>query len=65
MEGRPTCGQARATEYVQKKGGVWFATMEGIALHVTKSIEQCYKPRIDDLPYYDGRIPGLPPDLRE
>jgi peptidoglycan-N-acetylglucosamine deacetylase len=56
---------AKLIEYMQKKGGVWFATMEQIALHVRKCIEQGYMPRIDQLPYYSDRIPELPPELKE
>ncbi|MDQ0217404.1 polysaccharide deacetylase [Peribacillus cavernae] len=48
-------------EYMQKKGGVWFATLEEIALHVKKCIDDgTYTPRVDQLPYYNGRIPELP-----
>ena len=50
-------------EYMQNKGGVWFATMEEIARHVRKSIDGgSLIPRLDRLPYYDGRVPELPPD---
>jgi len=56
---------AKMIEYMQKKGGVWFATMEEIALHVRKCIEQGYKPRVDQLPYYSDRIPELPTDLKK
>ena len=42
------------------KGGVWFATLEEIALHVRKCIDEgTYQPRIDKLPYYEGPIPEL------
>ncbi|MFD1708271.1 polysaccharide deacetylase [Siminovitchia sediminis] len=45
-------------EYMQEKGDVWFATMEEIALHVKKCIDDgSYKPREVNLPYYEGRIP--------
>ncbi|MDQ0219854.1 polysaccharide deacetylase [Peribacillus cavernae] len=48
-------------EYMQEKGNVWFATLEEIALHVEKCIDDgTYKPREDQLPYYDGKIPELP-----
>jgi peptidoglycan/xylan/chitin deacetylase (PgdA/CDA1 family) len=51
----------RMIEEMQAKGGVWFATLEEIALHVRACIESgTYKPRVDELPYYDGRIPELP-----
>lgn len=48
-------------DYMLEKGDVWFATLEEIALHVKKCIDNgTYKPRVDQLPYYDGRIPELP-----
>jgi len=57
---------AKMIEYMQKKGKVWFATMEEIARHYQKCItESGYKPRIDRLPYFDGRIPELPEHLTE
>lgn len=47
-------------QYMMDKGGVWFATMEEIALHVRKSIDEgSYNPRTVKLPYYNGRIPEL------
>ena len=50
---------------MKKKGGVWFATLEEIALHVRKCIDNgSYTPRVDDLPYYDGRVPELPKDWK-
>ena len=40
-------------EQMQKKGGVWFATLEEIARHVqTVSRNGTYTPRIDTLPYF-------------
>jgi hypothetical protein len=49
--------------YMQKKGGVWFATLEEIARHVRKTIDEGgHTPRVDRLPYYDGRVPELPRD---
>jgi len=40
-------------EQMQKKGGVWFATLEEIARHVRAVTDNgTYKPRIDNLPYY-------------
>ena len=54
---------AKMIEEMLNKGGVWFATLEEIALHVRKCIDDgTYKPRIDNLPYYDGPIPELPPE---
>ena len=47
-------------EYMQSKGGVWFATMEEIALHVKQCIEDgSYQPRTVPMPYYEGPIPEL------
>jgi hypothetical protein len=52
-------------EYMQNKGGVWFATLEEIALHVRRVIDEgSHVPRIDRLPYYDGRVPELPKDYK-
>lgn len=52
---------SKMIEYMHQKGGVWFATLEEIANHVQKCIDDgSYKPRIDELPYYDARIPELP-----
>lgn len=49
-------------EYMMDKGDVWFATLEEIALHVQKCIDNgTYNPRVDNLPYYDGRIPEMRP----
>ncbi|WP_046178125.1 polysaccharide deacetylase family protein [Domibacillus tundrae] len=53
-------------QYMQEKGGVWFATMEEIALHVKKCVDDgTYNPRTVHLPYYDGRIPELQSNLVE
>lgn len=47
-------------QYMADKGNVWFATLEEIALHVRKCIDDgTYNPRVDTLPYYDGPIPEL------
>lgn len=55
----------RMIEEMLNRGGVWFATMEEIALHVRKCIKAgTYKPRVDELPIYDGRIPELPKDAK-
>jgi len=52
---------ARMIEEIQNRGGVWFATMEEIANHVQKCVDDgSWTPRIDDLPYYEGRISELP-----
>jgi hypothetical protein len=45
----------------QAKGGVWFATLEEIALHVRTLVDAGqYAPRVHTLPIKDGRIPGIP-----
>ncbi|MGH6931576.1 MAG: polysaccharide deacetylase family protein [Dongiaceae bacterium] len=47
-------------EAMLSKGKVWFAPMEDIARHVKASIDNgSHRPRIDRLPYYDGRIAEL------
>ena len=51
---------AKLIESMHAKGKVWFATLEDIAAHVQRSIEDgTWTPRIDRLPYYDGPIPEL------
>ncbi|BFM17365.1 polysaccharide deacetylase [Maricurvus nonylphenolicus] len=45
---------------MQEAGGVWFATMEEIAAHVQKCIDDgSWTPRVDQLPYYDKPIPEI------
>jgi peptidoglycan-N-acetylglucosamine deacetylase len=45
---------------MQAKGGVWFATGEQVALHVRKMVKEGkYSPRVDKLPFYEGRLPEL------
>jgi hypothetical protein len=52
---------AQMIEEIQNRGDVWFATMEEIANHVQKCVDDgSWTPRIDDLPYYEGRISELP-----
>jgi len=47
-------------EDMQNRGGVWFATMEKIANHVQACIDDgSWKPRVDELPYYDAPIAEL------
>ncbi|MGH6954625.1 MAG: polysaccharide deacetylase family protein, partial [Alphaproteobacteria bacterium] len=57
----------RLIEHMQRKGKVWFATLEDIAAHVRRTIaEGKWSPRVDRLPYYPGPIPELgakPPAL--
>lgn len=51
---------ARMIEDMQKKGKVWFATMAEIAAHVQACVaDKRWTPRIDHMPYYDGRIAEL------
>lgn len=51
---------AQMIEEMQRRGGVWFATMEEIAAHVKTCIANgTWKPRIDQLPYYAEPIPEL------
>jgi hypothetical protein len=51
---------AQMIEEMQKRGGVWFATMEEIAAHVKTCIGNgTWKPRVDQLPYYAEPIPEL------
>ena len=62
VTGRPArlASVAKMIEYMQSKGGVWFATMEEIALHVKRCIEDgSYQPRTVPMPYYEGPIPEL------
>jgi peptidoglycan-N-acetylglucosamine deacetylase len=47
-------------EHMQRKGGVWLATLEAIAAHVDRVIaEGRWQPRVDRLPYYDRPVPGV------
>lgn len=44
-------------EQLMDKGRVWFATMEEIAAHVKACREDgSWQPRIEEMPYYEGRI---------
>jgi hypothetical protein len=48
---------AELLDYMKGKGDVWFATMEEIAVHVKKCIDDgSYTPRVDELPYYDKPV---------
>lgn len=45
---------------MQAKGDVWFATGEEVANHVRKLAKDGkYKPRVDKVPFYEGRLPEL------
>ncbi len=51
---------AELIEHMQRKGGVWFATLEEIAAHVERSVAAgTWTPRVDRLPYYDRPVPGV------
>lgn len=51
---------ARMIADMQKKGKVWFATMEEIAAHTRACIESGrWTPRIQQMPFYDSPIPEL------
>ena len=44
-------------DYMLAKGGVWFATMEQIAAHVRRCVDDgSYAPRVDRLPYHAGPL---------
>jgi peptidoglycan/xylan/chitin deacetylase (PgdA/CDA1 family) len=44
-------------EYMQAKGGVWFATLAEIAAHTRAAIAGGWQPRIDRLPYWPEPLP--------
>ena len=45
---------------MKNKGRVWFARLEDVAAHIQKCIDDgTWAPRIDRMPYYDGRIPEI------
>lgn len=47
-------------EYALDKGGVWMTTLEAIACHVRRCIDDgTYEPRVDDLPYYEAPVSAL------
>ena len=47
--------------HMREKGDVWFATMEEIARHVRRCIDDGnYRPRVDRLPYYRERVSVVP-----
>lgn len=44
-------------EHMRNAGAVWFARMDEIAAHVRGCIaDGSFKPRVDDLPFYDGPV---------
>jgi peptidoglycan-N-acetylglucosamine deacetylase len=46
-------------DFMQSKGGVWFATLGQISTHVQRCIEDGWRPRSERLPYYTSPIPEL------
>ena len=50
-------------EAMQEKGNVWFATGAQVAAHMRQLMaENKYQPRVDQLPFYSGRLPQLAND---
>jgi peptidoglycan-N-acetylglucosamine deacetylase len=46
--------------HMKNKGRVWFARLEDVAAHLQKCIDDgSWTPRVDRMPYYEGRIPEL------
>jgi hypothetical protein len=51
---------SKLIEYMQSRGGVWFARLDEVAAHVRRVIDSgAWSPRVDRLPYYPGPIPEL------
>ena len=51
---------AKMIEEMQERGAVWFATMEEIAAHVQKCMDDgSWVPRVDRLPYYSETVAEL------
>ena len=49
-------------ESLLERGDVWLATMEEIAAHVRACIDDgSWRPRVEAMPYYEGRIPEWEP----
>ena len=47
-------------EYMQQKGGVWFATLHEIAAHIKASSQaETYDPRRVAMPYFRHPVPEL------
>jgi peptidoglycan/xylan/chitin deacetylase (PgdA/CDA1 family) len=47
-------------DYMKGKGGVWFATMEEIAIHARAVLDAGrWKPFVQELPYATGLVPAL------
>lgn len=50
-------------EQMQERGNVWITTGEEVAAHVSGLIEAgSYDPRVDELPYWKGRLDEFPAD---
>jgi peptidoglycan/xylan/chitin deacetylase (PgdA/CDA1 family) len=63
VSGRPSRCDAMVEmiEYMKRKGGVWFASLEEIAAHARICIDNgSWKPRREMLPYYDEPIQDVP-----
>jgi peptidoglycan/xylan/chitin deacetylase (PgdA/CDA1 family) len=57
VSGRPArlLAWSRLIEYMQKRTGVWFATLDEIARHVRACVDDgTFEPRVVSLPYYDA-----------
>lgn len=51
---------AELIEHMQRKGGVWFATLEAIAEHVRRCVgDRSWQPRVERLPYYERPLAGV------
>lgn len=56
----------RLIRYMLDKGGVWFATLEEIAAHLRRCIDDgSYQPRVDRLPYHAAPVVVDRPDAAE
>jgi hypothetical protein len=50
----------RLIEYMISKGQIWFARLDEIAAHAKKcAADGLWKPRVDQLPFYESPIPGV------
>ena len=59
VSGRPAPALAlrELIEYMQRKGDVWFATLEDIATHARSLVAQGrWTPRIEHVPFYDQPV---------
>jgi hypothetical protein len=59
VSGRPAPALAlrELIEYMQQKGGVWFATLEEIAAHARSLVaDGRWTPRIERVPFYDRPV---------